>query len=196
MLHPEECEQILSKAKDTDARLYVFLAIAINTGLRVSEVLHITWSDLIDGQLRIVRRKKKALKYEMIDVTPALWGILQEWGQMFTDGYLFPGRVKPCIIHRSRKGIHLPPEEACDGGHMAKRVIQQGWDDLLTSIGLKMRGRGIHSTRHASITNFYAACRDLRAAQLFAGHSSVEMTTKYCKILDMKEKIHAMPTIM
>lgn len=195
-LLPDECERILSRAKETDARLYVFLAIAFNTGLRVSEVLHITWSDLIDGKLRIVRRKKKDLRSELIDVTPALWDILQEWGQMFTDGWLFPGRAKPCIIRRSENGVRLLDQQICDGGHIAKRAIQEGWDDDLISIGLKMKGRGIHSTRHASITNFYSKFLDLRAAQLFAGHSSVEMTMRYTKVLDMREKVRAMPTIL
>jgi len=191
-LTPNECGRILAKASDTDPRLYVFLAIAANTGLRLCEVLHLQAEDVVDGQLRIVRRKKKKLRAEMIDVTPALMGILHDWSQMHSDGWLFPGKVKPCFIRRSKGAV----EQVCNGGHLAKRVIQQGWEDLLISLGLSMEGRGIHSLRHFAITAFYAKHRDLRAAQMFAGHSSSSMTEKYARVLDMREKVHAMSTVL
>lgn len=191
-LLPEECARILTRALDTDPRLYVFLVIGANTALRACEVLHLSADDVIDGQLRIVRRKKKVLHSEMIDVTPALSNILVDWSQMYSDGWLFPGKSKPCFIKRS-KG---PAEQVCNGGHMAKRVIQQGWEDLLVSLGLGMPGRGIHSLRHTAITNFYAKFRDLRAAQVFAGHASSGQTERYARVVDMKEKVHAMPTML
>lgn len=191
-LTPNECGRILSRASETDPRLYVFLAIAANTALRLCEVLHLQAEDVIDGQLRIVRRKKKYLRAEMIDVTPALSAIIQDWAQMYSDGWLFPGKVKPCIIHRS-SGIH---EQVCDGGHMAKRVVQARWEGLLRSMDLYMPARGIHSLRHFGITAFYAKHRDLRAAQVFAGHSSSSMTERYARVVEMREKVHAMETIL
>jgi integrase len=191
-LTPNECRGILSKASDTDPRLYVFLVIAANTALRLCEVLHLRAEDVIDGQLRIVRRKKKQLRAEMIDVTPALSTILTDWSDMYSDGWLFPGKVKPCIINRSN-GIQ---ERICDGGHMAKRVIQARWESLLRSMDLYMIGRGIHSLRHFGITAFYARHRDLRAAQVFAGHSSSTMTERYARVIEMREKVHAMSTIL
>lgn len=172
--------------------LYVFLAIGANTALRCCEVLHLKAADVIDGQLRIVRRKKRHLRAEMIDITPALSTILADWSEMYSDGWLFPGRSKPCFIKRS-KGA---PEQVCDGGHMAKRVFQQRWEDLLGSMGLGMRGRGLHSLRHFGITAFYAKTRDLRATQVFAGHSSSTMTEKYARILEMRELVHSMPTML
>lgn len=191
-LLPEECGRILARASATDPMLYVFLAVGANTGLRLCEVLHLKAEDVIDGQLRVVRRKKKKLQAEMIDVTPALAAILKDWSQMYSDGWLFPGRVRPCVIRRSN-GIK---EQVCSGGHMAKRVIQHRWEILLDSLGLSMEGRGIHSLRHFAITAFYARHRDLRAAQVFAGHSSSAMTEKYARILDMKEKVHLMPAML
>lgn len=188
---PDECGRILAQAAKTDSALYVFLAIAANTGLRVCEVLHLQADDVIDGQLKVVRRKKKQLRPEMIDVTPALSGILSDWRQMF-DGWLFPGRVKPCMIRRANGTI----EQICQGGHLAKRVIQHRWELLLDSIGLKMKGRGIHALRHFAVTAFYAKTRDLRAAQVFAGHSSSQITERYARCLEMKEMVHSMPTIL
>ena len=191
-LLPEECARILTRALETDPRLYVFLVIGANTALRCCEVLHLKADDVIDDQLKIVRRKKKVLQAEMIDVTPALTNILQDWSQMYSDGWLFPGKSKPCFIKRS-KGA---PEQVCDGGHMAKRVIQQGWEDLLVTLGLGMPGRGIHSLRHTAITNFYSKHRDLMATQMFAGHANSAQTEKYAHVIEMRQKVHAMPTIL
>lgn len=191
-LAQDECGRILAKASNTDPLLYVFLTIAANTALRLCEILHLKAQDVIDGQLRVVRRKKKQLRAEMIDVTPALSEILHDWSQMYADGWLFPGRVKPCIIRRSN-GLR---EQVCDGGHMAKRVIQARWDYLLRSVNLQMQGRGIHTLRHFAVTAFYGRHRDLRAAQVFAGHASSSMTERYARVIEMREKVHAMPTIL
>lgn len=191
-LASEECHRIITGAANTDALLYVFLAIAANTALRLCEILHLKASDLIDGQLRITRRKKKKLRAEMIDITPALWLILKDWGQMYADGPLFPGHAKPCVIRRSN-GIS---EKICEGGHLAKRIIQARWEYLLRSLDLYMKGRGIHTLRHFAVTAFYAKHRDLRAAQVFAGHNSSAITERYARCLEMKEKVHSMATIL
>lgn len=191
-LLPAECSRILARAAETDPQLYVFLAIAANTALRLCEVLHLSADDAAEGQLRIVRRKKKVLKAEIIDVTPALWTVIRDWSEMYADGWLFPGRTAPCIIKRKNGSV----EQVCQGGHLAKRVIQQRWTDLLQDVNLGMEGRGIHTLRHYGITAFYAKTRDLRAAQTFAGHSSSSMTERYSRVLDMKEKVHSMPTVL
>lgn len=188
----DEVSSILARAKETDPRLYVFLTIGANTALRISEVLHIKAEDITDGQLRIVRRKKKVLQYEIIDIVSSLSPLLHEWATMYSDGWIFPGSAKPCWIKRS-KGA---PEQVCEGGHMAGRVIQRGWEILMAGLGLRMRGRGIHTLRHFAVTEFYAKHKDLRAAQTFAGHSSSVVTERYAKVLDMREKVHAMTAIL
>ena len=188
-LRREEVDKILRVAKDNDARDYVFFAIAANTGLRLCEIVHIRSSDLQDERLQVTRRKKKKLKAQLIDVTPALWDLLSEWGQMFegTD-FLFPGKSGPCRI-RHRNGNRTI---VCEGGHISRRNLQRRWEDTLKEAMLSMKGRGIHSLRHYAITDFYASTRDLRAAQMFAGHSSSTITERYAHALQMREQIHAM----
>jgi integrase len=56
-------------------------------------------------------------------------------------------------------------------------------------------GRGIHSLRHTAITNIYALTKDLRKAQVFAGHSSSAITERYAHIVDMAETLSAMPVL-
>ena len=196
ILQRDEMSRILGIAKERSARTYTFLATCANTGLRLSEVGHIHADDVLPRcQLRITRRKKRTLQPIVIDISPQLAAILEEWKQMF-DGYLWPGNAKPCIIHRSKKGVALEPEYACQGGHISLRVIQRDWALICAEAGLRMHGRGIHSIRHFAITEFYDKHRDLRAAQVFAGHSSSQMTEKYAAVREMKEKIDAMEPML
>jgi integrase len=183
-----DLQRVLAAAKEMDAWFYVFLATAINTGLRMCEVLHIRREDLLDNRLRVTRRKKKALKPEIIEVVPPLWALLSEWGRTFDSGWMFPGACGPCDIEHSNG----ERTRVCGGAHASKRTVQVKWRALLTGLGLYVKGRGIHTTRHYSITEFYAKYRDLRAAQMFAGHSSSTTTERYAKVLDMREKVHGM----
>ena len=189
VLTRDEVNKVLALAQDRDARDYVFFAISANTGLRLSEVIHIRQCDIQDGRLRITRRKKKKLTPQVIDVPPALWELMAEWGQMFEGmEFIFPGKAASCVI-KHRRGA---PETVCEGGHVSRRNVQRRWRLTLQEAGLVMAGRGIHTLRHYAVTEFYAATRDLRAAQMYAGHSSSSITERYAHVLEMREKVHAM----
>ncbi len=189
----DEVTRILDAAKQRDAIGYVFFATAANTALRLCEVLHLRKADLEDGRIRITRRKKKRLAPEWIDVVPALWNILKEWGQMFEDDdFVFPGKASACFIHRRNGKI----DQACSGGHASKRNMQRKWMLALKDCGLSMAGRGVHSLRHFAVTEFYSNTRDLRASQLFAGHSSSFMTERYAHVVDMKERVYAIKSCL
>ncbi len=188
---PDEMARIITRAKDHDPELYVFCALGTGLALRMCETLHVSSSDLIDGQLQITRRKKKVLKPELVEVPPALYAVLSEWSQMFED-WIFPGDCGPCVIKHLKGG----QTQVCQGGHLSKRAIQRRWELNLARCGLSMEGRGVHSMRHYGITAVYAATKNLRATQLFAGHSSSSMTERYAKVLEMRELIHKLPVVL
>ena len=193
VLTPTEASRILAAAKEKDARDYVFLSVAFNVGLRLCEIVHIRKSDLIDGQLQVTRRKKRHLKPEMIDVGDQLWSLLSEWGQMFEGSdWIFPGEAEPCIIQHTKR----EPEQVCEGGHISKRNLQRRWELYLVGLGIKLPGRGIHTTRHYAITAFYNKHRDIVAAKDFAGHSSVAITQTYAHTVEMREKVKAMEELI
>ena len=74
IINPDELRRILEVAKKNSERDYVFFTICANTGLRLCEVGHIQKSDVRGDRLTIIRRKKKILKTERIDIVPALAG--------------------------------------------------------------------------------------------------------------------------
>ena len=185
----DQMAKVLAIAKERNARDYVFFAICSNTGLRLSEVAHIKAEDVLDGKLRITRRKKRVLQPSILDVSDALWPIISEWAASF-DGYIFPGTARPCIIHRTRKDKAPWDERVCPGGHVHVRTLQRAWAMVVAEAGLRKHGRGIHQTRHYFATEMYTATRDLRATQVALAHSSSSMTERYAHVVEMKEKIN------
>ena len=188
ILSNEDVTRILARAKETSQRDWIFFATAINTGLQLCEVLHIDKDEIQGDKLLVVRRKKKILKAAPIDINPGLAVELRKWAENVEFGWIFPGGSQPCFIRHLDKRV----EQVCCGGHISKREVQRRWTLILRELGIYTPGRGIHSTRHHAITEFYRKYRDLRAAQLFAGHSSSQMTEKYAAVCDMKEKIDGM----
>ena len=190
----DEFRTILNRAKELSegdpwwAVMYDWMAIAVNTGLRVSEVAHIEKDDVLPSRLMITRRKKRHLNPEPIEVMSAAHAILKRRADAVDEGFIFPGRQAPCFINR-RKGER---EQVCVGGHASIRNIQRRWRVLLEDLGLYKLGRGIHSARHTAVTEIYRATKDIRKAQVFAGHSTSAITEVYAHVTDMKETLEGM----
>jgi len=204
---PSDVQTILSRAKEAGEmdpmfhRDYEFMAIAVNTGLRLSEVAHIEKGDVLPTRLMMTRRKKRHLFPAPIEVMPAAMEILHRRADSVEEGYIFPGRCQPCIIHRSKtdkvtKVRTQSTEQVCVGGHCSLRSIQRRWRLLITELGLYKYGRGIHSLRHTAITAIYKLTKDLRKAQVFAGHSSSKITEVYAHVTDLEETLGVMTPLI
>lgn len=131
IITPEEVTAILERAKQAGEmdpmfqRDYDFMMIAVNTGLRLSEVAHIEKGDILPTRLMMTRRKKRHLHPAPIEIMPAVHEILTRRASMIEEGYIFPGRCKPCIIHRRSKKDGPSEEQVCVGGHCSLRSIQR-----------------------------------------------------------------------
>lgn len=85
------------------AHYYPIFNTAAQTGLRICEIMHLKWSDLLPGNmLQITRRKKRVLKPEIMDLFPEFATFMYEYGKGKT-GWMFPGGASPCIITRRPK---------------------------------------------------------------------------------------------
>lgn len=189
----EEMGRVLEMAKANSPRDYVLFALCSHTGLRISEAIHVKTDDLINGKMRVVRRKKRVLQYSSVEISKPIWDLLAEWAQQF-DGYLFPGGAKPCEIKRRNGKVDSVPN--CSGGHLHIRTGQMAWRMMISRAGLYMKGRGIHQTRHYFATEMYAATKDLRATQVALAHSSSTMTEKYAHVVDQREKVNLVAPVL
>jgi integrase len=206
LLAPSDPHNILARVKQyaefcpMAARDYDWYFTALHTGLRLSEVGHIEKADILPNRLIVARRKKRHLQPAPIEVMPAVMEVLRRRAAMVESGYIFPGRSKPCEIHRSRTDKDTKvrtqwTEQVCVGGHASLRSIQRRWRLLVEELGIYMYGRGIHTLRHTAITNIYTMTHDLRKAQVFAGHESSKTTEIYAHVVDMQETLAEMPVI-
>jgi integrase len=189
----EEMGRVLELAKGTNPRDYVLFALCSHVGLRISEAIHLRSEDLVNGKMRVVRRKKRVLQYSSVEISKPIWGLLSDWAQQF-DGYLFPGSCKPCVIKR-RNG-KVDGVLNCTGGHWHIRSAQMAWRLTISKAGLYVPKRGIHQTRHYFATEMYAATKDLRATQVALAHSSSTMTEKYAHVVDQREKVNLVKAVL
>lgn len=173
-------------------RDWMILFLCGNLGLRISEILHLKPTYFIEGTgVEVVRRKKKTLKKSVLDVSDQVFPIVEDYVRhagIGSDDWIFPGQSGPCFRVRKEGGQAIGKERLCDGGHMSIRWAQLIWDGALRRIGLKVKGRGIHTLRHYDGTRYYERTKDLRATQLHLDHSSPAITQKYADVVDMREK--------
>lgn len=188
-----EMTKVLELAKQENPRNYVLFALVSHTGLRISEAIHIKADDLVNGKMRVIRRKKRVLQFSSVEISEPIWKLLKEWAEMH-DGYLFPGTSKACIIRRRNGKVEQVAN--CSGGHWHIRSAQMAWRMTISRAGLYMRGRGIHQTRHYFATEMYAATKDLRSTQVALAHSSSTMTEKYAHVVDQREKVNLVAPVL
>lgn len=89
--------------------------------------------------------------------------------------------------------VVVDPVPGCDGKHLHLRSVQTRWRLIVAQAGLYMRGRGFHTTRHYAITQYVDQYDgNLIEAQMFAGHSSPNITAKYCHPKNLGKRVRAM----
>jgi integrase len=183
------------------ARDYDFCFAAFNSGFRISELIHIEKGDVQGKRLMMARRKKRKLQPKPVEVSSAVMDLLRKRAAAVEDGYIFPGRAKPCIVHRSRTDKNTKArtqwdEQVCVGGHASIRSIQRRWRLLLEELGIYMYGRGVHSMRHTAATEMYRNTGgNLRKTQIFLGHESSKTTEVYAHVVDMQDTLDKLPVI-
>lgn len=246
VLEPDQLAKVMEIAREHDPKYWLAIAIGSNVGLRISEVMHLKAEDVLAlGKLRIMRRKKKVLKSEVVEVNDMIAPVLWDAAQERKTGWLFPGSAAPCVIKRApafledrcpackkqiidRKrtekkaeqisafSMHLindhewesekieawiakvskvvvDPVPGCNGNHLHLRSVQTRWRLIVAQAGLYMRGRGFHTTRHYAITQYVDQYDgNLIEAQMFAGHSSPNITAKYCHPKNLGKRVRAM----
>jgi integrase len=74
------------------------------------------------------------------------------------------------------------------GGHLTTRQYGRLVDEWVTMIGLDPASYGTHSMRRTKVARIYKKTGNLRACQLFLGHSKLESTVRYLGV-DIEDAI-------
>jgi integrase len=198
-----ELDKLFNAAKKAGQRAYLIVVLAYNAALRVSELVHarvpdFNWTTgkmtLIpakkagrrrikqpDGTLKIVERPlPKPVEYPLPQSTMKIVQQYIEEAGLPEDSWLFPGDV-------SADGCHLMKRQ-CPGGHLSKRMAQKIWDAICTKAGVKVAGRGIHSLKHARLTEVAEKSHDPFLVKAMGRHSTIAMSDHYVKYVELREK--------
>lgn len=176
--------EALKKGKKGPVRDWAILHVALDAGLRVSEIISLRVGDLIldPGHSAIIVRHGKGGKKRGVDIGQALREHLLEyleWKRAVGES-----TAPEALLFLSPRGGGLTRQAVY---HMFKRYARlAGLPDRFT----------IHSCRHTYASMLYKASRyNLRLVQKQLGHASIRTTQVYADVLsqDALEAVNGLP---
>ena len=172
--------QIRTIFRNVDAPFGLFPLLLLCTGLRKSEALALSWSDVdfkkreisitksLDyptGSTPVIKAPKTEAGVRTVPIVDILYTKLQEAYRAATSDYIFPSQDS----NRAGKG----------GGLMSLRAYDGAWARYCTAAGLLEDGKPTitaHNLRHGTATLMFELGVDELTAQRILGHSRVEIT--------------------
>jgi len=145
----------------------------LDTGLRVSELTGITLDDLQleEGTIKVMGKGNKERLVPMgKKVQRALWHYLSRYRPQ-------PEQPKCKLLFLTREGMPLTKDRI---------------EKIMSSYGRKAALSGVrcspHTLRHTAAISFLRNGGDVFSLQRLLGHSSLEMTRRYCEVADVDVK--------
>lgn len=160
------------------ARNAAVLTLLYGCGLRISEALGLTGSDLADASAGMLRVTGKGGKTRMVPVLPAASRALDVYRTLCP---YHPEAGKPLF-----RGVR--------GGPLAPAIIQREMQRMRSALNLPDTATP-HALRHSFATHLLAGGGDLRTIQELLGHASLSTTQIYtevdtARLLDIYESAH------
>lgn len=153
-----------------DYRNYLMFIIGINSGLRITQILSLKFSDLIDNENNILNKITfRGIDYKINNCIKRELKI-----------YMCNSEVKnkDAFIFKSKKGDN-PIERT-----QAYRILKNACNEA----GIRLNF-GTHTLRKTFGYHFYIEYKDLKYLQKLFNHSSVNMTMEYIGLGKKNEEI-------
>lgn len=170
-LRPGEVETLLEEARGDEPlqrRDTALLEILYASGLRVSELTHLDWTD-IDLDARTLRVRGKGGKERMVPFGDPAGQALRRWlGSWDEVRSSSPGSDEPVFLNY--RGGRL-------GVRSVRRIIDRYVDRAAVASGVHP-----HTLRHTFATHLLESGADLRTIQELLGHSSLSTTQRYTHV--------------
>ena len=177
----EERERILvvlaNRLSPRGRRNYALFALMFLTGLRVSEVCHLTVEDVVLDAAMLYVRNGKGRKDRRVPMTPRLIRILRLWLAIRAG---LVGSASPWFF------LHMWGHHKYGDRPLHQHAV---WAQVQKKI-VPILGRKVspHSFRHSYITHIWEESDNLRLAQHLAGHENIRTTSAYCHVTPRKER--------
>jgi site-specific recombinase XerD len=171
ILSPEQVGQLI---RNTQKRRYrVFFFTLYTMGLRLSEALNITISDIDSKMMQLHVRDGKGGKDRILPLPEqTLYALRQQWKVDRHPRLLFPAI-----------GVNVDVP-------MDKGSVQKALKKVLKACNINKR-ISPHSLRHCFATHLLERGLDLRSLQLLLGHHSLNTTARYTQLTQLKQKDNA-----
>ena len=175
-----EVDLLLHKAQRTSSYLYLIIFTAVDTGLRKSELIHLSWQDVnFDNNAFIVQGKgdwhPKDYQVRSIPITTDLAVELKKHklAQQGLSRWVFPTIF----------------------GTVRKNNLGRDFRQELEKCGLYQKGVGWHTLRHTFPSHLVMQGTPLKTVAELLGHQSTRMTEIYSHLaLDhLRESIERLP---
>lgn len=175
ILTPNEEEKLLREFNSryhTSYRNREMIRLALETGMRISEVLSLRWEELEPeaGAVKVRIIDGKGKKDRVIFISPVMYDRLIKYAERFE-------LQQKGLVFTTFKGT--PVKDAYIRKMMRQKATSAGIEKVIT----------FHSLRHTALTRLYNQTKNIRLVQEVAGHSDISTTMIYTHIsgADIKE---------
>jgi integrase len=191
-LKADEETRLLDAASKSRCRsLYPVVMLAINTGMRASEIRCLTWAqvDFLSGTLTVGKSKTAAGTGRLIPLNPRAVAVLEHWRAIFTEAqpehYVFP-HEKYGLAGNDRK---LCAYEIVPTVPMHRWKV--AWESARKAANVSCR---FHDLRHTFVSRLAESQASDSTVMALAGHVSRAMMERYSHIR-MEAKRRAVDTL-
>ena len=154
----------------TFCRLRMIVLIAVTTGMRMSEIFGLKWSDVMYNEgLLAVRAKLKGGKMRYVPMPPELADELRRFTPQPANNVLY-------IAGNNHEQI-FPPKEGAKG---ERQRVEGSFEDLLERADIQ--NFRFHDLRHTFASWYMMNGGDLYELAKILGHSNIKMTERYAKL--------------
>jgi site-specific recombinase XerD len=147
-------------------RDFTLILVAIQTGLRVSELLSLNCGDVIDGVGAHLRCQGKGRKHRAVPLTGPVENAMQAW---LAERHALPDQP----VFATRTGRRLSPDA------VQRRVNLHAVTAAEHCPSLQGRRLSPHTFRHTSAMNLLHSGVDTTVIALWLGHADVRSTNAY-----------------
>lgn len=154
-LDEKERERLLQECKESkNPYLYILVILALSTGMRHGEIMHLTWKDVDFHGQRITFQETKNNERRVIPLVGFAKELLQEYVERSTSQLLFPGK---------------DPKKPVD--------LRFAWEKALKQSGVS--DFCFHDLRHTFASYLAMGKATLTELRVLLGHKSPSMRARY-----------------
>ena len=159
------------KESKTRIRDYAIVALFLNTGMRLSELVGINLQN-IDSEISTIKVLGKGAKERIIYLNNAARTALIDYMKQ---------RLDPKHVRTSSNALFLSGRE----NRISNKTVQWMVQKYLKIAGLGSRGLSVHKLRHTAATLMYQSGKvDIRVLKDILGHEQLNTTQIYTHVVD------------